>query len=442
MHPVAVPLFLCSSRALSGWLVSSVLWIGLAHGSAAGLLAQANADALSREMLQAIKEDLRSYVDPAFDPDAYFGQIEQQVLSAPSPSQAFGLLAQALLNLKDPHTFLLPPIRAEVRYGWRMVVAGDTCYVVAVDPGSDAAKQGLAPGDAILALGRYKPTRENLWQLYYVYYFLQPQQSMRVGVRKPDGSTQSLNIQAVLGKAPENVPASGGGFLSMLSAAAQERRTWEPVVRELDGGAVLWRLPSLVVNKTHVRETAKTLEGKKSLILDLRGNAGEDVETAQAIAGLLLDKGAKLGELKERKRSQPLAVIPSSVAFTGEVVVVVDSQTAGAAELLARAVQIHKRGKVVGDVTAGSVRRSRVVRHTIGGEQGFTMMVVFSDAELVPADGQKLEGVGVKPDEPAILAAEDLAAGRDSVLAKAASLVGAKLKAEEASALAAPRGDD
>ena len=135
------------------------MWCGAA-------LAQGDAQALSREMLRQVKDDFKKfYLDPKLNVDALFARVEANIGSVTSPGQMFGLIAQALLNMKDTHTFLLPPVRAEVNYGWQMLLVGDTCYVISVNPNSDAAKQGLQPGDAILAMGRYKPTRDNLWQL-------------------------------------------------------------------------------------------------------------------------------------------------------------------------------------------------------------------------------------------------------------------------------------
>jgi C-terminal processing protease CtpA/Prc len=48
-------------------------------------------------------------------------------------------------------------------------------------------------------------------------------------------------------------------------------------------------------------------------------------------------------------------------------------------------------------------------------------------ADLVLANGERLEGLGVKPDEPLIPTPADMAAGRDPVLSRAASLAGIEM---------------
>ena len=67
-------------------------------------------------------------------------------------------------------------------------------------------------------------------------------------------------------------------------------------------------------------------------------------------------------------------------------------------------------------------------------------VVVFYGAsitvsDLLMPDGQSLEHRGVTPDEIRLPTAEDLAAGRDTVLSYAASLMGVKLDPVEAGKL-------
>jgi predicted metalloprotease with PDZ domain len=64
---------------------------------------------------------------------------------------------------------------------------GDKCYVVAVQPGSDAEAQGLQPGDRVLSVENYTFTRGDLWKLEYIIYALSPRPGLKVSVMKPDG---------------------------------------------------------------------------------------------------------------------------------------------------------------------------------------------------------------------------------------------------------------
>lgn len=53
-------------------------------------------------------------------------------------------------------------------------------------------------------------------------------------------------------------------------------------------------------------------------------------------------------------------------------------------------------------------------------------------ADLQMSDGGRLENVGVTPDETVLPTGADLAAGRDPVLARAITLFGGTMTAEEA----------
>jgi C-terminal processing protease CtpA/Prc len=114
----------------------------------------------------------------------------------------------------------------------------------------------------------------------------------------------------------------------------------------------------------------------------------------------------------------------------------VDSESASAAELFARVVQLARRGMVIGDRSSGKVMESRVYRHQEETMKGvFQFAVRITNADLIMADGKSLENTGVVPDERVIPVASDLAAGRDPALARAAELVGINLSPEEAGKL-------
>ena len=121
--------------------------------------------------------------------------------------------------------------------------------------------------------------------------------------------------------------------------------------------------------------------------------------------------------------------------FTGKLIVLVDSGSASAAELLARVVQLEHRGTVIGDRTAGAVMESIIYIE----KQGFGTIILYgfsvTEANLIMSDGKSLEKTGVVPDQLLLPTAADLAAGRDPVLAHAAELAGMKLDPVEAGKL-------
>lgn len=109
-------------------------------------------------------------------------------------------------------------------------------------------------------------------------------------------------------------------------------------------------------NTDEVKEAVRDLTGKgmKSLVLDLRGNSGGYLNTAHQIAGLFLNKGQVIvvskgrdGKVEEeyRAKNDPLTKVPMTV--------LVDELSASASEILAGALQAHKRAVLVGQKTFG-----------------------------------------------------------------------------------------
>src|SRR5262249_50310627 len=126
----------------------------------------------ARVMLKTAKDDLKkNYYDTNFrgmDVEARFSAADAKIKEAESVGQIFGIIAQALADLNDSHTFFLPPGRANrTEYGWQMQAFGDKVFVSAIKPGSDAEKKGLKTGDRVLSVGGFEPAREQLWKLIY-----------------------------------------------------------------------------------------------------------------------------------------------------------------------------------------------------------------------------------------------------------------------------------
>jgi C-terminal processing protease CtpA/Prc len=151
--------------------------------------------------------------------------------------------------------------------------------------------------------------------------------------------------------------------------------------------------------------------------------------------GGFFDHDVKIDDRKGRKELKPeIAKTRGRKAFSGKLIVLVDSKSMSAAEIFARVIQLEKRGAVLGDRTAGAVMESKRFVHAVELDRTnvtqYGAMVTVAD--LIMADGKTLENVGVTPDERILPTPADMAAGRDPVLARAAALAGVKMTPEEA----------
>jgi C-terminal processing protease CtpA/Prc len=257
---------------------------------------------------------------------------------------------------------------------------------------------------------------------------------MRVVVQSPGGAPRELELLAKVteGKLLTDL-TSGNEIFNLIRQEENEARLHRHRYFEKLDGVMVWKMPQFDLPKEKVDDMMGKVKKHQALILDLRGNGGGAEETLLRLIGNLFKQEVNVGELKRRKENRPLvAKSRGEEAFEGKLVVLVDSQSGSAAELLARVVQIEKRGVVMGDRTAGAVMRSKGYPHQMGADIAIFYGVSITDADVHMSDGKSLEKVGVTPDEVRLPAAEDLAAGRDPVLAHAASLVGLKLDPEKA----------
>ena len=92
-----------------------------------------------------------------------------------------------------------------------------------------------------------------------------------------------------------------------------------------------------------------------AIVLDLRGNPGGSLDAAVGIASFFLDKDQTIARIQGRDASQLKTIIVESSARLAAlpVAVLVDRGTSSAAEMLAAALQEHKRGVIVGERTFG-----------------------------------------------------------------------------------------
>jgi carboxyl-terminal processing protease len=390
------------------------------------------------DMLQVVASDVRKhYYDPKFhglDWDARVAEAKQKIQTSPSMNMALSHIAGALDALNDSHTFFLPPPRPYKHdYGFQMQMFGDHCYVTHVRPKSDAEGKGLKPGDELLAVNGFHPTREDFWRMEYVFKALRPQPSLRLDVRSPSGSQRQLEVVAKMKELPRvrNLTEANGIFDMIREFENQDhlmRLQWQELGDDLE----ILKMPVFFFSETEAEDMVSRARKHKALIVDLRSNPGGAVNSLKALLGRMFENDIRIGERVERDKKEPLEAKSHRNPFTGKLVVLVDSRSASASELFARVVQIEKRGVVIGDHSSGSVMESQ----HFGYQTGMDIVAFFgasiTEADLIMTDGKSLEHTGVAPDEVLIPSAEDVANGRDPVMAHAAEALGLKITPEDA----------
>lgn len=391
-----------------------------------------------RDVLRNVKRELKqNYYDPTFhgiDIDARFEVANTKMESAESMDQLESIVAQVVLELNDTHTFLVPPDDgSSVEYGWRLKPVGDDGYVGAVKPGSDAAAKGLRPGDKVISIDGRSVDRNGVWLSNYLYYTLQPQETMTLLVEKPDQTRERLVIKA-------NVNKMIGGirydFYEMDLKRPEGDRLRNHQLYELSNDVVIWRMPHFYLDEYTLAEKMSKLRNRKTLILDLRRNTRGFRETLPHFAGYFFDSNIKLADRLGRKDFEPIvAKNKKEKRFKGRLIVLIDGESASSAEIFARAVQLQKRGIVIGDRSAGSVMERTLSQMSVGLMRSIPIALSATKADIIMPDGTRLERVGVVPDELILPTPQDMGEGNDPVLARAASLAGIEMDSKKAGRL-------
>jgi len=397
----------------------------------------------AEDMLHVVGSEIRKhYYDPTLhevDWDAAIAVAERKIREAKSFNMAMSHIAAMVDELGDSHTYFVPPLHS-YRYdlGFHYQIIGQRCFVTRVHGSTDAYTKGVTSGDEILAIDGVVPDRNNLWKLNYVHTVLRPDTSLRLTLQGPPVSLpRDIEVAAIIEPLARTIDLTQPwGLLEWRQfVIAHETDDVVPQIVDYSESLMILKLPSFDSTQSEIGEIIKKARKHKALIIDLRGNPGGSVEILQLLVSNMFDHDVKIGDRVGRKEVSPLVAKGSSHPFMGQLVVLVDSESASAAELFARIVQIEKRGIVMGDQTSGAVMQARYYSERSGTETAIFYGVSITDADIIMSDGKSLERVGVTPDELLLPSAYALFHERDPVLARAAESVGVTIRPDEAGKL-------
>ncbi|MGI9019415.1 MAG: S41 family peptidase [Solirubrobacterales bacterium] len=145
-----------------------------------------------------------------------------------------------------------------------------------------------------------------------------------------------------------------------------------------------------------LRETIERLfrEGAEGLLLDLRGNGGGLLNEAVLSAGTFVEDGVVVST-STRSGGDRDYQAPGEALEERPTVVLINRDTASAAEILAAALQDYELARLVGTRTFGKNTVQEVIGLSAGGALDLTI------GEYVTSEGESLADDGVQPDVPA-----------------------------------------
>ncbi len=274
-----------------------------------------------------------------------YGLIEDHFAEPLEPDAAiFDGAIRGMLRTLDPFSAFFDPeqfenlqqfARGRVRgFGSILYVQAGKIQVLQTAEGSPARRAGLGPGDEIVSVNGQRVDRLDLESLIRLLQQAR-QQRVRLGVVRPG---KILPEDFELHPANVATPTVDKAFL-------------------LEPGVAYLHITSFDQKTAHeVAQALENLGGEKlrGLLLDLRDNYGGVLDSAVELAGLFLPSDLPI--LTMRGRATPPRTYrtqAASVHFDVPLIVLVNGNTASAAEVLAAALQEHDRALVAGEPTFG-----------------------------------------------------------------------------------------
>lgn len=150
--------------------------------------------------------------------------------------------------------------------------------------------------------------------------------------------------------------------------------------------------------------------GVKGVVLDLRGNGGGYVTAAQDVAGIWLDKQVVVTEKKGSKVTDELKSGGSPILNGVPTVVLINSSSASASEIVAGALHDYKAATLMGEKSFGKGS----VQKLVGLSEG-TMLKVTVARWYTPS-GLNISEKGIVPDTTVVRTIDDFNANKDPQL--------------------------
>jgi carboxyl-terminal processing protease len=148
-----------------------------------------------------------------------------------------------------------------------------------------------------------------------------------------------------------------------------------------------------------VRQQVKQVlgQGAQGLILDLRGNGGGLLEEAVNVASVFIPDGTIVSTAGRAQPRQVYMAKGNAIAAKQPMVVLVDSGTASAAEIVTGALKERGRAKVVGTHTYGKGVFQEIQPLSNGGALDFTVGEYFTPSGRNLGGGGVRKGAGIQP---------------------------------------------
>lgn len=247
--------------------------------------------------------------------------------------------------------------------------------------GSPAARAGIQPGDDILEVNGHPIGRLGVEEIIQVLSAARSQPRTHMLVLRPNSS----KVESIIASPAE------------LSERTVDRAF---LLRQGIGYLHLTSFESTTATelKEALEKWGPSLQG---LVLDLRDNRGGLLDVVVQAAGLFLPQGELVLTARGRKGEPKRFTVEKAAPLAQKVplVVLVSGRTASAAEILAGALQDHRRAQLVGETTFGKGTVQSVYPLSEGTGLALAVAYYFTPSGRSIERTRNAEG-GITPDVP------------------------------------------
>jgi len=395
--------------------------------------ANAALDAPSRERAFDFVWDTidRHYYDPKLngvDWNAVRERYRPLALQAKDDDAFWDALDRMTGEIRDAHTRVESPKRVELRerdesitLGMAIALLEGRLALSAVNPDSDAWWAGVRPGMFIVAVDGV-PAMDAY--------------AKALGQTRHDSTDRSRHLRAVrriMTGAPNSISqveferADGTRFTATLTRRPHRSPPMERH-RVLPSGFGYLQFSEWTIGTAYRALGAiDEMKGTRGLVIDLRNNPGGAAQAVNMLLEKFFAKRTEMGQVLTRS-GKPVSLFFGMIeiiklkrvvdgnpdAYRGPVAILVNAGSASASELFAGTLQAAGRAAIVGQPSCGCLLGFLGYAHVPGGGE-----LAYSEVGFVLANGKRIEGEGVIPDDAVPLSLADLRASRDRTLEEA-----------------------
>ena len=316
---------------------------------------------------------------------AVFSQIKQMYVDDIDDETLFNNAIRGLIEGLDPHSSFLEPVaQSKVSEstmgkfeGLGIVIGTKGDYIEVVSPIDDtpAYRAGLKAGDIILQIGDQNVSQINLEEGVKLMRGA-PGTTIKLTIGRPDIAPFVVEITReiiTVTSAKGLLLEEGIGYLRI----AQFQRPTAEVAEKIIGNLV-----------------EKNEGNLDSLIIDLRNNPGGLLDSSIDISNLFIDEPGIVVYTEGRTPSSNMSfpTKPGDILNGAPIVVLMNVGSASASEIVAGALQDHKRAIIMGEESFGKGS----VQSMMSLQDGYGLKL--TTARYFTPSGRSIQAKGISPD--------------------------------------------